>query len=120
MAWLRKSLLFALCALSQVAVAKAQQAVSIKVYENPGAAGFILPNECVDVLFIEILATSPDVRAEIVAKNALVLRLGDANLSNADIKVRDVTLSMLPSHAKTVLSLKGRGILTLRRLDACQ
>jgi pilus assembly protein CpaB len=97
------------------AVAKNKRAVTVRVDDVVGVAGFLLPGNTVDVV-----ATSVDMRtniatSETIVSNVKVLAVDQtvATNNNEPVVVRAVTLEVTPAEAETLLKGKALGTIQL-------
>src|SRR4030095_10538851 len=96
------------------------RALSVRVNDVVGVAGYVLPATHVDVL-VPINPTNqpPDVTSKLVLTNVLVLASGtkiEQNENNKPIQVSVVTLMVAPDEAEklTLASTEGKILLALR------
>ncbi len=97
------------------AVARNKRAVTVRVDDVVGVAGFLLPGNRVDVV-----ATSKDdrttvVRSETILSNIKVLAVDQTTAANSSepVVVRAVTLEVTPGEAETLLQGKAAGTIQL-------
>jgi pilus assembly protein CpaB len=92
------------------------RAVTVRVNDVAGAAGFVLPGLRVDVLVTGRPPTGDSTMTATVLQNVLVLSAGQAMQSDArgtPVSVSTVTLLVTPSDAETLTLANGEGRLQL-------
>ena len=99
-------------------VTEAMRAVTIRVDDVVGVAGFLLPGNRVDVLATRLNSSTRRATTETILKNLKVLAVDQtaATQDNDPVIVRAVTLEMTPAQSETLVKAKeeGRIQLTLR------
>jgi pilus assembly protein CpaB len=99
-------------------VSEAMRAVTIRVDDVVGVAGFLLPGNRVDVLATRMDNQSRRAITETILKNLKVLAVDQtaSTQDNDPVIVRAVTLEMTPSQSETMVKAKSEGTsqLTLR------
>jgi pilus assembly protein CpaB len=96
-------------------VAKDKRAVTVRVDDVVGVAGFLLPGNRVDVVATRKDEHSGVVSSETILSNIKVLAVDQtaAANSNEPVVVRAVTLEVTPSDAETLLKGKASGSIQL-------
>jgi len=106
-------------------VGKNMRAVSVRVDDVIGVAGFLLPGNRVDVLATKRIRGSGSARTETILQNIKVLAVDQtaATQQNEPVIVRAVTLELTPKQSERIVRAKEEGSiqLTLRNpLDDTQ
>ena len=93
-------------------IPKGMRALAIEVKEHTGVAGFVLPDNRVDVIQ---LRDGKSGGAETVLQDVLVLSAGQTftKADNPTIQTRTVTLAVTPAMADVLVASHSRGPLTL-------
>lgn len=96
-------------------VEKDKRAVTVRVDDVVGVAGFLLPGNRVDVVATSKDEANGPVRAETLLSNIKVLAVDQtaAANSNEPVVVRAVTLEVTPQEAETLLKGKAQGSIQL-------
>lgn len=96
-------------------VSEAMRAVTIRVDDVVGVAGFLLPGNRVDVLATRMDNQSRRAITETILKNLKVLAVDQtASTQDSDpVIVRAVTLEMTPSQSETMVKAKSEGTIQL-------
>jgi pilus assembly protein CpaB len=101
-------------------VSEAMRAVTIRVDDVVGVAGFLLPGNRVDVLASRMdtrtrRATTETILTETILKNLKVLAVDQtaATQDNDPVIVRAVTLEMTPAQSETLVKAKEEGTIQL-------
>lgn len=91
------------------------RAVTVRVDDVVGVAGFLLPGNHVDVLATKLDQRSRVARTETILKNLKVLAVDQtaSTDSNDPVIVRAVTLQMLPEQSETLVKAKEEGTIQL-------
>ena len=91
------------------------RAVTVRVDDVVGVAGFLLPGNHVDVLATKLDQRSRTARTETILKNLKVLAVDQtaSTDSNDPVIVRAVTLQMLPEQSETLVKAKEEGTIQL-------
>ncbi|WP_394175082.1 Flp pilus assembly protein CpaB [Thalassotalea litorea] len=96
-------------------IPKNKRAVSLRVNDIVGVAGFILPGDYVDILTTYRRGRSSDTQTELVLSNIKILAI-DQRASNDENKpqlVRAVTLELSLKQAEVLMSAKNKGAIQL-------
>ena len=93
-------------------IPKGMRALAIEVKEHTGVAGFVLPDNRVDVIQLQ---DGKSGGAETVLQDVLVLSAGQTftKADNPTIQTRTVTLAVTPAMADVLVASHSRGPLTL-------
>jgi len=96
-------------------VADAMRAVTIRVDDVVGVAGFLLPGNRVDVLATRMESSTRRAVTETILKNLKVLAVDQtaSTQENDPVIVRAVTLEMTPSQSETLVKAKEEGTIQL-------
>lgn len=96
-------------------VAKDMRAVTVRVDDVVGVAGFLLPGNRVDVLASRMDSTTRRATTETILKNLRVLAVDQtaATDTNDPVIVRAVTLEMAPSQSEDLIKAKEEGTIQL-------
>jgi len=96
-------------------VSEAMRAVTIRVDDVVGVAGFLLPGNRVDVLATRIESSSRRAITETILKNLKVLAVDQtaSTQDNDPVIVRAVTLEMTPTQSETMVKAKSEGTIQL-------
>ena len=96
-------------------VAKDKRAVTVRVDDVVGVAGFLLPGNRVDVVATRKDEHSGAVSSETILSNIKVLAVDQTSAANSNepVVVRAVTLEVTPSEAETLLKGKASGSIQL-------
>jgi len=96
-------------------VSETMRAMTIRVDDVVGVAGFLLPGNRVDVLATRIDSDSRRAVTETILKNLKVLAVDQtaSTQENDPVIVRAVTLEMTPSQSETMVKAKEEGTIQL-------
>ena len=96
-------------------VADAMRAVTIRVDDVVGVAGFLLPGNRVDVLASRLDTRTRRATTETILKNLKVLAVDQtaATQDSDPVIVRAVTLEMTPTQSETLVKAKEEGTIQL-------
>ncbi|TDJ30306.1 MAG: Flp pilus assembly protein CpaB [Gammaproteobacteria bacterium] len=96
-------------------VSKAMRAVTIRVDDVVGVAGFLLPGNRVDVLATRLDSRTRRATTETILKNLKVLAVDQtaATQDSDPVIVRAVTLEMTPAQTETLVKAKEEGTIQL-------
>ncbi len=96
-------------------VSEAMRAVTIRVDDVVGVAGFLLPGNRVDVLASRVDVRSKRATTETILRNLKVLAVDQtaATTDNDPVIVRAVTLEMTPAQSETLVKAKEEGTIQL-------
>jgi pilus assembly protein CpaB len=96
-------------------VSDAMRAVTIRVDDVVGVAGFLLPGNRVDVLASRLDTRTRRATTETILKNLKVLAVDQtaATQDNDPVIVRAVTLEMTPTQSETLVKAKEEGTIQL-------
>jgi len=91
------------------------RAISVRVDDVVGVAGFLLPGNKVDVLATKKSGKSKSITTDTILKNIKVLAVDQtaSTEKNDPVIVRAVTLEMSPSQAETLVKARGEGKIQL-------
>jgi pilus assembly protein CpaB len=97
------------------AVAKDKRAVTVRVDDVVGVAGFLLPGNTVDVVATSTNTRTSAITSQTILSNIKVLAVDQtvAANSNEPVVVRAVTLEVTPTEAETLLKGKAAGTIQL-------
>jgi pilus assembly protein CpaB len=96
-------------------VSEAMRAVTIRVDDVVGVAGFLLPGNRVDVLATRLDSTTRRASTDTILKNLKVLAVDQtaSTQENDPVIVRAVTLEMTPAQSETMVKAKEEGTIQL-------
>lgn len=96
-------------------ISKNMRAISVRVDDVVGVAGFLLPGNKVDVLATKKSGKSKSVTTDTILKNIKVLAVDQtaSTEKNEPVIVRAVTLEMSPSQAETLVKARDEGKIQL-------
>jgi len=96
-------------------VSSAMRAVTIRVDDVVGVAGFLLPGNRVDVLASRVDVRTKRASTETILRNLKVLAVDQtaATTDNDPVIVRAVTLEMTPAQSETLVKAKEEGTIQL-------
>ena len=96
-------------------VSKNMRAVTVRVDDVIGVAGFLLPGNRVDVLATKIDRSSQNAKTDTILKNIKVLAVDQtaATQQNEPVIVRAVTLELTPPQSETIVKAKEEGSIQL-------
>ena len=91
------------------------RAVTVRVDDVVGVAGFLLPGNRVDVLATKMHPGSRNARTDTILKNIKVLAVDQtaATQENEPVIVRAVTLEMTPTQSEVIVKAKSEGSIQL-------